>query len=131
VPHVTLPIFAAGQNRAALDVAQLQKRIEIARYEGAIQNAFREVADALVARARVGEQIEAYDALARAQQERFKLTEARYKQGADSYLAVLIAQQDLYAAQQSQIRVRLANYTNLISLYRALGGGWNEQTVSH
>jgi outer membrane protein, multidrug efflux system len=130
VPHVTLPIFAAGQNRAALDVAQLQKRIEIARYEGAIQNAFREVADALVARARVGEQIEAYDALARAQQERFKLTEARYKQGADSYLAVLIAQQDLYAAQQSQIRVRLANYTNLISLYRALGGGWNEQTVS-
>ena len=128
VPRITLPIFAAGQNRAALDVAQIQKRIEIARYERAIQNGFREVADALLVRARIGEQIEAYDALARAQQERFKLTETRYHQGVDSYLAVLIAQQDLYAAQQNQIRVRLSNYTNLIALYRALGGGWNEQT---
>ncbi|MEO7599573.1 MAG: efflux transporter outer membrane subunit [Opitutus sp.] len=130
VPRITLPIFAAGQNRAALDVANIQKRIEIARYESTIQNAFREVADALVARARVGEQIEAYDALARAQEERYNLTQARYKQGVDSYLAVLIAQQDHYAAQQNQIRVRLANYTNLIALYRALGGGWNEQTVT-
>ncbi|MEO6005750.1 MAG: efflux transporter outer membrane subunit [Opitutus sp.] len=130
VPKINLPIFAAGQNRAALDVATIQKRIEIARYEGAIQNAFREVADALVARARVGEQIEAYDALARAQQERFTLTETRYRQGVDSYLAVLIAQQDLYAAQQNQIRVRLANFSNLISLYRALGGGWNAKTTA-
>jgi multidrug efflux system outer membrane protein len=130
VPRVTLPIFAAGQNRAALDVANLQKRIEIARYERAIQNAFREVADALVVRARVGEQIEAYDALTAAQQERYNLTEIRYRQGVDSYLAVLIAQQDLYAAQQSQIRIRLSNYTNLVALYRALGGGWTEQSVT-
>jgi len=129
-PHINLPIFAAGQNRAALDVANIQKRIEVARYESAIQTAFREVADALVARARVGEQIQAYDALVRAQQERYSLTETRYKQGVDSYLAVLIAQQDLYAAQQNQIRVRLANYTNLIALYRALGGGWNQQTAT-
>lgn len=126
IPRVNLPIFAAGQNRAALEVAQLQKRIEIARYEQAIQNAFREVADALVVRARVGEQIDAYDALVAAQQDRYRLTEVRYRQGIDSYLAVLIAQQDLYAAQQSQIRIRLASYTNLVALYRALGGGWSQ-----
>jgi multidrug efflux system outer membrane protein len=130
VPRVNLPIFAAGQNRAALDVAKLQKQIEIARYERAIQNGFREVADALAVRARIGEQIEAYDAQAKAQQLRFNLTETRYKQGVDSYLAVLLAQQDLFAAQQSQIRTRLSNYTNLVALYRALGGGWNQQTVA-
>lgn len=123
-PRVTLPLFTAGRNRATLDVATLQKQIEINRYERAIQNAFREVADALVVRAGVDEQIAAFDALARAQQQRFTLAEARYKQGVDSYLGVLTAQRDLYAAQQNQIRGRFAKYANLIALYRALGGGW-------
>lgn len=129
-PRITQPLFTAGRNRATLDVAQLQKEIQISRYERAIQNAFREVADALVVRAYVEEQIAAYDALARAQQQRFTLAEARYKQGVDSYLAVLTAQRDLYAAQQNQIRARFGRYSNLIGLYGALGGGWQQTSPS-
>lgn len=131
VPRVTLPIFNAGQNRATLEVAKLQKQIEIARYEQAIQNAFREVADALAVRGQIDAQIAAYDALARAQQQRFSLSELRYKQGVESYLAVLTAQRDLYAAQQGQIRTRYAKYANLIALYHALGGGWSAEGKTH
>jgi multidrug efflux system outer membrane protein len=127
VPRVTLPIFEAGRNRATLEVAKLQKQIEIARYEHAIQSAFREVADALAVRAQIDAQIAAYDALARAQQQRFTLSELRYRQGVESYLAVLTAQRDLYAAQQGQIRTRYARNANLIALYHALGGGWDQR----
>ncbi|MBP0718296.1 TolC family protein, partial [Burkholderia sola] len=52
------------------------------------------------------------------------LSDLRYKNGVDSYLSVLTAQTDLYAAQQSLISARLARWTNLVDLYRALGGGW-------
>ncbi|WP_198390891.1 TolC family protein, partial [Burkholderia ubonensis] len=51
----------------------------------------------------------------------------RYKNGVDSYLSVLTAQTDLYAAQQTLITARLARWTNLVDLYRALGGGWIER----
>ncbi|RQR34099.1 MULTISPECIES: TolC family protein, partial [unclassified Burkholderia] len=59
-----------------------------------------------------------------AQQRRFDLSDLRYKNGVDSYLSVLTAQTDLYSAQQSLISARLARWTNLVTLYRALGGGW-------
>ncbi|WP_198387030.1 TolC family protein, partial [Burkholderia ubonensis] len=52
------------------------------------------------------------------------LSDLRYKNGVDSYLSVLTAQTDLYAAQQTLINARLARWTNLVDLYRALGGGW-------
>lgn len=128
MPRVTLPLFNAGQNRATLEVAKLQKQIEIARYERSIQNAFREVADALAVRAQIDAQIAAYDALTRAQQQRYTLSDLRYRQGVESYLAVLTAQRDLYAAQQGQIRARYAKYANLIALYHALGGGWTAKS---
>ncbi|MDR0244611.1 MAG: TolC family protein, partial [Burkholderia sp.] len=59
-----------------------------------------------------------------AQQRRFDLSDLRYKNGVDSYLSVLTAQTDLYSAQQTLISARLARWTNLVDLYRALGGGW-------
>ena len=123
-PRVTVPLFSAGRNRATLDVARLQKLVEVARYERAIQNAFREVSDALAVRAFIAEQIATYEALARTQQQRFTLAEARYRQGIDSYLAVLTAQRDLYAAQQALIRARFTKEAGLVALFRALGGGW-------
>ena len=94
-PQVVLPIFEGGRNRANLDLAQILKRIEIADYERTIQNGFREVADALVARAILVERIEADAGLVRAQQQRFDLAERRYRSGIDSYLNVLSAQQSL------------------------------------
>lgn len=123
-PQLTVPLFTGGRNTANLDAAEVRKKIEVARYEQAIQVAFREVADALVARATYDDQLEAQAARAAAEQKRFEISETRYRNGIESYLAVLAAQQDLYATQQQLIEVRLQRLTNLAQLYTALGGGW-------
>jgi multidrug efflux system outer membrane protein len=125
-PQASLPIFTGGRNAANLDVAKVRKRIEIVRYEQAIENAFREVADALVARATYDQQLEAQVARAKAEQARYDISQSRYQSGIESYLAVLNAQQDLYATQQQLIELRFARLANLAQLYRALGGGWAE-----
>jgi multidrug efflux system outer membrane protein len=124
VPRIDLPIFRGGALAANLDVAQVRTSIQVARYERAVQVAFREVADALVARAALEEQLEAQRARVEAEARRHELSSLRYRKGVDSYLGVLTAQRDLFAAQQLLIQSRLARLTNLVDLYRALGGGW-------
>jgi multidrug efflux system outer membrane protein len=123
-PQVTLPIFTGGQNRADLDAAKVSTRIEVANYQKAIETAFREVADALVATRSYAEQLEAQVKLIEAQQRRFDLATVRYRQGDTAYLDVLSAQQDLYSAQQSHLETRLNQLASRISLYKSLGGGW-------
>jgi len=125
-PQISLPLFNQNTNWANLDAAQVGKRIEIAQYEKAIQTAFSEVSDAIVARDTYNEQVKAQRGLVFAQQGRYDLESARYRNGVDSYLSVLLAQQDLYNAQQGLIQVNLDRLTNLISLYKALGGGWSK-----
>ncbi|KWB81631.1 efflux transporter outer membrane subunit, partial [Burkholderia ubonensis] len=110
-PQITMPIFEGGANLANLDLANVQKRIEIANYEKAIQSAFREVADGLAARGTYDQQIAALQRNEHAQQRRYDLSDLRYKNGVDSYLSVLTAQTDLYAAQQTLITARLARWT--------------------
>ncbi|KVQ90104.1 efflux transporter outer membrane subunit, partial [Burkholderia ubonensis] len=102
-PQITMPIFEGGANLANLDLANVQKRIEIANYEKAIQSAFREVSDGLAARGTYDQQIAALQRNEHAQQRRYDLSDLRYKNGVDSYLSVLTAQTDLYAAQQTLI----------------------------
>ncbi|WJF89708.1 efflux transporter outer membrane subunit [Paraburkholderia bonniea] len=126
-PEITLPIFEAGSNLANLDLAHVQKNIQIAQYEKAIQTAFREVADGLAARGTYDQQIVALERNNFAQQRRLDLSDLRYKNGVDSYLSVLTAQTDLYAAQQTLITARLQRLTNLVDLYQYLGGGWIER----
>jgi multidrug efflux system outer membrane protein len=123
-PQISVPIFDGGFNQANLDATQVRKQIEVARYEKAIQNGFREVSDGLAARTGLNSQIAAYEGLVEAQQRRFDLANARYTQGVDSYFEVLDAHQELYAARQSLIQLRLARLTNAVGLYKALGGGW-------
>ncbi|MDQ3335862.1 MAG: efflux transporter outer membrane subunit [Myxococcota bacterium] len=118
------PLFAGGRLRATLDVATVRKQINVARYEQTIQTAFREVADALAARAAFEEQLSAQTARVEAETKRFAISEQRYKAGIESYLVMITAQRDLFAAQQGLIETRLSRATNLIALYRALGGGW-------
>jgi multidrug efflux system outer membrane protein len=128
MPQIHLPLFSGGALRASLDAAHLRKSIQVARYERAIQGAFREVADALVARAALDEQLEAQRARVEAEQRRYQLSDLRYRKGVDSYLGVLTAQRDLFAAQEILIQSRLARLANLVDLYRALGGGWRERS---
>jgi len=127
VPQLTLPIFDAGRNKANLDVGTARKSIAVANYEKAIQAAFREVADGLAARSTFDQQLGAQEALAHAEGERLGLAQLRYTNGVASYLDVLDAQRELFSAQQNLIQVRLARLTNLVDLYKSLGGGWLEQ----
>ncbi|CAG4907065.1 efflux transporter outer membrane subunit [Paraburkholderia gardini] len=126
-PQITLPIFEGGANKANLDLANVQKNIQIAQYEKAIQTAFREVADGLAARGTYDQEIAARERNTFAEQRRFDLSDLRYKNGVDSYLSVLTAQTDLYTAQQTLISARLQRLTNLVDLYQFLGGGWIER----
>lgn len=128
-PQVNVPIFTGGRNDANLNAAKVQKSIEIAHYEKVIQVAFREVADALAARAQLGAQLEAQTARVTSDERRYELSKLRYDKGVDSYLTVLTAQQDLYAAQQMLIQGQLARSTNLVALYKALGGGWRARST--
>jgi multidrug efflux system outer membrane protein len=123
MPQITVPIFDGGKNLANLDAGKISKRIEIANYQKTIQTAFREVADALAARATVNAELNARQALADAQQKRRELSESRYREGVDNYLGVLTAQQDFYAARQDLIVSKFYQLTNQVALYKALGGG--------
>ncbi len=122
-PQVLVPIFDAGARKANLKVAQVDRDVAIAEYEKAIQSAFREVSDSLALRTRLLEQQKAQQALVSTLEETYRLSEARYKAGIDSYLTVLVAQRSLYGAQQGLLNLRLARMSNLVTLYKVLGGG--------
>ncbi len=128
LPQLTLPIFDGGRNRANLEVAQVNREIALAQYDKALQTAFREVADALAGRATLGEQARAQLAQTQAEEVRFKLADLRYRNGAASYLDVLDAQRAWFGAQQAVVQVQVAQAQNLVTLYKALGGGWQEAT---
>jgi multidrug efflux system outer membrane protein len=122
-PQAAMPIF---DTRAwlALGVTKVQREIALTQYEGAIQSAFREVADALAVRGTVDQQVSAQESLVHAVAETYRLSTTRYDTGIDSYLSVLDAQRSLYAAQQGLVLLRLAKLANQVRLYAVLGGGW-------
>ncbi len=126
MPQIALPIFDGGANQANLDSARVSRDISVAQYERAIQTAFREVSDALAQRSTLGDQLSAQQALVDASGDSFRLSEARFQRGVDSYLSVLDSQRSLYAAQQTLISTQLSRVSNLVSLYKVLGGGWVE-----
>jgi multidrug efflux system outer membrane protein len=130
VPQLTLPIFEGGRNRANLSLSEIRKNLAIANYEKTIQSAFREVADALVARGTLEDQLAAQDAFVKAQEQRVKLTDLRYKNGIASSTDRLNAERDLFSAQQALIQTRQLRLNNAIDLYRSLGGGLNENTLA-
>jgi multidrug efflux system outer membrane protein len=127
-PQISLPIFAGGANVASLNLAKVQKNILVVQYEQAIQSGFREVADALAGRATLDSQVAADTALVQASSESFRLSNMRFTGGVDNYLGVLDSQRLLYSAQQSLVTVKLARLQNLVTLYKALGGGWYEHS---
>ena len=122
-PALTLPIFDAGRNIANLDLAEARKNIAVAEYEKTIQVAFREVADALMARDWLNEQVKAQAAVLASETDRLRLSQARYDNGIASSLEVFDAQRQQFAAEQSLVDARLMRLVNAVELYRALGGG--------
>ena len=123
VPQAVLPIFDRGVRKANYRAAELDRDMAVADYEQSIQAAFREVSDSLSLRGRLLEQEQAQRTLVATLGETYRLSEARYKAGIDSYLSVLIAQRTQYAAEQGLINLRFARLRNLVTLYKVLGGG--------
>ena len=128
-PEISVPIFAGGENLANLDIANTQKKIEIADYESTIQSAFHDVADALAGRSTYAAQVGAETALVGADQHYYDLANMRFRAGVDSYLNVLVARNALFSAQLSLVGLRLAAMQNEVTLYKALGGGWQENSL--
>jgi multidrug efflux system outer membrane protein len=124
VPQVNVPIFQGGRLRANLAVATADRDIALAQYEGAIQAAFRDVADALALTATLDAQRSARAATVAAAIEADRLSRARFEAGLDSYLVLLESQRTLYLAQEALILTQLAEQANRVLLYKALGGGW-------
>jgi multidrug efflux system outer membrane protein len=125
VPTITQPLFDFGANRGNLAQARAQRDAAVATYEKAVQTAFREVADALAQRGTVDEQLAAQKALAASSEQAYRISQARYEHGADTYLNALISQRTYFVARQTLTLTQLTRATNLVTLYTTLGGGLN------
>lgn len=125
-PQVVMPIFDA-RVWAALRVSESDRQIILTQYENVIQNAFREVADALALQGTIDQQIAAQLSLVEATAETYRLAEKRFKEGIDSYFNVLDAQRFLFPSQQVLVTLRLTRLANRVRLYAVLGGGVSEK----
>lgn len=125
MPTLSLPIFDAGRNSANLDLAEVRKDAAVAAYEGSIQTAFREVADALAATDTLRREEAARRALANTSNETLKLAKARYEGGVDSHLRYLDAQRSSFVNDSTLIETSTQRQLALVDLFRALGGGWS------
>lgn len=124
-PQITLPIFDAGANRANLDLAHARSHIAVAAYEQAVQNAFLEVSQALVALETLRREESARREMAHTSAEAVRLSELRYRSGVDSHLRHLDAQRNDFAHQMALIEVQTQHQIALATLFRALGGNWS------
>jgi multidrug efflux system outer membrane protein len=122
-PQVSIPLFNGGARIASLGVAGADRDIALAQYERAIQVAFREVADALAERGTIEDQLAARQARASAAKSVYDISDARYREGVDSFLGLLDAQRTLYSAEQDLVAARVARAVNFVTLYKTLGGG--------
>ncbi len=121
-PNLSVPIFDGGARRAGVTLSQAQRDALLSTYEGTLQTAFREVADALARRGTIGDQIAADERLRAAALDTYDLATARYRGGIDPFLPTLDAQRSLYSARRRLVSSRLTGAANLVTLYVALGG---------
>lgn len=124
-PTLSQPIFAGGRNRAHLNLAEVRQDAAVASYEGAIQTAFREVADALAATDTLRREESARRALASSSEAAMALAKARYDGGVDDYLRYLDAQRSTFANQTTLILISTERQIAFVDLFRSLGGGWS------
>ena len=126
---LNLPIFDAGKLNARVDQASARQKQVLASYEGVIQNAFREVNDALVSLRLQTEREAALDKAQLAAQKALQISENRYQSGYSAYLEVLDAQRVYNDAALTFIQSRQARLVATVSLFKALGGGWQASAV--
>lgn len=123
LPGLTQPVFQGGRLRANLRLAEVQREIALAAYEQTVQTAFREVADALVAREPLDQQVQALERLREAEARRLELGRQRFEAGVAGNLELLDAERSLFEAERALVLAHQLRLANAIDLYKALGGG--------
>ena len=123
-PQVAQPIFTAGRLKNNVRLAEAERDRALIAYEKAIQTAFAEVSDALIAHQRIRESRMKQEALVVALTDRLRLAYVRYNGGVDTQLNALDADRDLFNAQLDLAQIQLNELLSVVQLYKALGGGW-------
>lgn len=118
------PIYNAGRTEGEVRQAEAFQQQMQTRFEQSVQTALREVESALVARQKSGQREQTLGRQAASQREVSKLTRMRYEGGQSTLLDVLDAELKLQAVERSQIQSRRDTFLALVSVYRAMGGGW-------
>jgi multidrug efflux system outer membrane protein len=118
------PIFNGGRTRANVRLAEAVQREAVVQYQRTIFTALRDVADALAAHGKTREQRGEQERLVQTLGESVRLATQRYQGGLDSYLPVLDAQRNLFEGELALARLRQQEFSSVVQLYRALGGGW-------
>ena len=123
---LTAPIFTAGAISGQVDVAKAQQQAALLSYQQTVQNAFKEVEDGLVNSYKGRDKIDAQQKQVTALRSYARFARMRYEGGYSSYLEVLDAERSLFNAELDFTRTQNDNFVRVISLYKALGGGWPE-----
>ncbi len=129
-PSVSWPIFDAGRIRANIRVQDAREEQAVAVYEQAVLTALQEVEDALVNYTREEARRRTLVQAAEANDRAVKLATQLYGAGRTDFLSVLQAQRDLFASQDALVQSNRLVSTNLVQLYKALGGGWENVTAT-
>jgi multidrug efflux system outer membrane protein len=123
-PQVTLPIFNSGRVGAGVNSAEARAQEALVRYEQTIQQAFREVSDALVEHRKRREFRVQQGLLVGSLRDAARLSDIRYRGGVTSYLEVLDTERQLFDAELLLAQAQRDELLAIVRLYRALGGGW-------
>jgi len=124
IPQVTQPIFNGGRIKSNVRLAEAEQQIALVAYERTIQNAFREVSDALVQYRQTREIGRQRELLQATLKDRARLAYLRYRGGVGTLLNALDADRDLFEAELGFAQTKRDEFLALVQLYRALGGGW-------
>ena len=122
-PSLDIPLWDWGTRKANVKISETDQQIALSDYEKSIQSAFREVNDALATRQNIGDRLAAQKRLVDATNTTYKLSNARFRAGIDSFLSVLDAQRSSYAAEQGLLLLEQASLNNQVEVYKTLGGG--------
>jgi outer membrane protein, multidrug efflux system len=120
------PIFTGGRLRSNLRLTEAQQQQALLSYQQTVQQAFRQVSDALTSYGKLRDFREHQQRLTTAAEGAASLSEMRYRGGAASYLEVLTSETNYFAAQLSLARAQLNERLSLVQVYNALGGGWQQ-----
>ena len=124
-PGVRWPLFAGGRIRGSIRAAEAEAESALLTYQQTVLRALKEVEDALVAYANEQERRAALFQAVEANRDAVRLATDLYTQGQTDFLNVIAAKAQLFAAEDALVQSERAIASNLIALYKALGGGWN------